>query len=294
MNPFQVLLCAPLTIRQMIWSWVKHEIGFEFSCSFLFAACLWVFGWAQPSISKRICKMDLIYAWSIMVAFVFLSLCVWEDGDGIWEDGQGYTVYAVWEDAPTPKNVLRNHQPLSRSIHQFASILDIIPVADRRMLLGIKKTYMAKYTALQEEKKAGLNQKYFIARKVILSHEFIKELNQVFDQVHFKETAWCSNCCQYCHVSPRSRPEFRKARWCEIAGVTCSPWSSMNANSPGVFDDATLVELAWAHRQLLFAIAFSLKVWAWFEVLFLSPPASFWERLSQDGSVVCAWAPGRE
>ena len=169
-------------------------------------------------------------------------------------------MYAVWDDDNLCDKVLRNHQPLSKARHRFRSIDDGVSEDDWCTLREIQKTFQAKLKELQEDKKNGLDHKVFVAKKVILAADLIHQLTDVLENVHFEETAWCYNCQKHCFVSPRSCPEFRDSRWSEIAGITCNPWSPMNASQSGVFDDATLTEMIWAFRKSVFDIAFSLKV----------------------------------
>ena len=131
-----------------------------------------------------------------------------------------------------------------------------------RTLLDIQSKYMNDYSVLkgefaeyQERRKSGGDSdpafvEFWKSKKRVMGAAYCDELNHVLRKTVFLDEVPCQahpGCL--CPVSPRSDPMFRKARWSEMAGNTCSPFTTIGGGSAGWLHEATLVELVWAHSM---------------------------------------------
>jgi hypothetical protein len=113
----------------------------------------------------------------------------------------------------------------------------------------VKKRQLKEFKSLvilhkgSEAHPPAIDKEKFEERKATLARSYIQDLREILSTTVFEDKAWYS-CSDMCFVSPRSDPRFRAARWSEIGGHTCCPWSAIGSQN-NLLDPATLPTMVW-------------------------------------------------
>ena len=167
------------------------------------------------------------------------------------------TVWAACDNSAVSQKILLAHEGRSKPVHVFQDIMDRVPNDVRSVLYVIGDRYIKSYATLEQLHEGSMDtppkisSDVFDARKEEMAQNMVRELNSVLCQVHFKEKAWCVKHNDYCFISPRSDPRFRSARWIDVGGHTCNPWTPMGSMNH-FLDKATIPALVWVHSMRFF------------------------------------------
>lgn len=166
-------------------------------------------------------------------------------------------IYSAWEIDEDKRKVLLGHRKESKPQHVFGDILDMVPDEERAKCQAVMDDVMTRFKELKKQytgdqmKIPAISMQEFNGKKVALTEELLQSLDEILEQVTFKENAYCFKCQHDCPISPRSCPRHRMARWIEVGGHTCDPWTAMGSGG-GFCDNATLPAMVWMHAARYF------------------------------------------
>ena len=164
-------------------------------------------------------------------------------------------LFATWDTSQLSHKVVGNFKPAHAPWHMFGSVLDRLPEETFVECREIERRTLDTFRTLHARFKGTvdvvptLSQEEFDAQKEVLSHEYVSNLNTILSSTRFSEEVFCYVCERNCPASPRLDARLQGARWIDIGGCICNPWSNLNQQNLDIFHEATLVALTWMHSN---------------------------------------------
>lgn len=163
---------------------------------------------------------------------------------GISSEALNIQVYMATDSAKESRHALNALKNKHKPEHIAKDILACLYEKDRCKLLAIQKKWFRIYD-IRYGIEADLQ-----GFRLKLGRLMVKEMRAVLRRCVFKDISDCDCGFDPCYWSPRRGLE-RLCYWCESAGVTCVPWSSLSQAShhSGWFHEATLVFLVYFYSR---------------------------------------------
>ena len=151
--------------------------------------------------------------------------------------------YSAVDNARRAQIALLGHNVGSRPNHVFVDVLDRLPASVRSTCVAIQD---AKLRQFDERTKNKLSSEGKQRLKQELGFQLFNELCDVLDEVEFMQEAYCKTHEMMCCTNLRLDPAFQDMFHIEVAGTTCTAWSSMGLHG-GLLDKSTLPCLVWLY-----------------------------------------------
>lgn len=170
--------------------------------------------------------------------------------DAFAPDSGSIVVYSVCEASPKARSVLLSHSGPTRARHVFSDVMHFVHKQDRRTLETITYTRCCEWMALKSQR-PPLSTSELRHEQARIGQTLRCELLDVLESVEFSEKAYCEVHGDYCFLDPMQDPSLVGRYHFNVAGNTCTPWSSMGARD-GWVSMHTMHVLVWAcHTRYL-------------------------------------------
>ena len=154
--------------------------------------------------------------------------------------------YAAWELSKAAQTALLNHTA-TRPLHLFEDVLQRVPGFERGELTrGVDEKLQTLALAKKECKLGSITRKEYLAEAKELERANLNALRAGLEDLEFEATTKCLICKSYCCINPRANLAYKDYTWLEVAGTTCSPFSTLSDN-PCWLDPSTFAVLSWAY-----------------------------------------------